>query len=308
VGATLHRPVLLTEVLMGLAVRPEGVYVDATYGRGGHAAAILEQLGPRGRLWAMDRDPEAVADARVRCGSDGRFQIIKASFAMLERVAQEQGFMGRAAGLLLDLGVSSPQLDDPARGFSFQADGPLDMRMDTESGESAVEWLARAPEAEIARVLDEYGEERHARRIARALVAARREAPIMTTGQLAEIIARATPRRDPRKHPATRSFQAIRIHINQELETLAAMLPQACALLAPGGRLAVISFHSLEDRIVKRFMRDASEPPPTDPRLPPPVFVPTLRRIGRAQRATDAECAANPRARSAVLRVAERLS
>ena len=305
-----HRPVMLAEALEALDVRADGHYVDATYGRGGHAAAILERLGPAGRLLAMDRDPQAVAAGRTRFGAEPRFTIIHADFARLEESVAALGWQGRVDGLLLDLGVSSPQLDDPARGFSFRHDGPLDMRMDPTTGESAAAWLARAPEAEIARVLREYGEERYARRIARAIVTARREAPIITTARLAAIVTAANPAWEKGKDPATRSFQALRIHVNRELDALAAALEQAVRVLAPGGRLAVISFHSLEDRLVKRFMRRAARGEPLPRGLPVREAQRdlTLSLVGRARRPAATEVAANPRARSAILRVAERLS
>lgn len=302
-----HHPVLLQEALEALAVREDGIYVDATFGRGGHAAAILERLGPQGALYAMDRDPEAIAAAERFVG-DHRFHITRGSFAMLGAMAQAAGIDGRVSGVLLDLGVSSPQLDDARRGFSFHGDGPLDMRMDPDQGESAADWLSHAGEQEIVRVLKEYGEERFARRIARAILAARQETPITRTGRLAEIISAAVPKREPGKHPATRSFQAIRIHINRELEELETVLPQAVDLLAPGGRLAVISFHSLEDRLVKRFMRREckGEELPLD--LPVTGTAQgRLRLVGKARTAGEAELRDNPRARSAVLRVAERL-
>ena len=305
-----HIPVLLDAVLDGLRLMPGGCYVDGTYGRGGHSAAILARLGGTGRLYALDRDPEAVAAARARFGADRRFTVEQGSFDGLLDFANRHDILGRVDGLLLDLGVSSPQLDDPRRGFSFQAEGPLDMRMDPGSGESAAEWLARAPEREIAAALRDYGEERHAARIARAIVQARASVPLRTTSELAALVARASPGRDPHKHPATRSFQAIRIHVNRELEALARCLEQTLRVLAVGARLVVISFHSLEDRIVKRFLRDRARgevlpkglpvtggPPPGD-----------LRVIGKAVRADAAEAARNPRARSAVLRVAERVA
>jgi len=298
-----HRPVLLEEVLEVLDVRAQGRYVDATYGRGGHARAILARLGPEGRLLVLDRDPEAVAHARARLGADPRVDVAHASFARLGELLDGRGWRGRVDGVLMDLGVSSPQLEDPARGFSFLREGPLDMRMDPAAGESAAEWLARAPEREIARVLRDYGEERYARRIARAIVRAR---PLRTTRELAEVVAAAVPRREPGRHPATRTFQAIRIHVNRELEALRAGLEQAVEALAPGGRIAVISFHSLEDRIVKRFLRARARPAPPAPGLPAPP--PTLRLLGRPRRPGEAEVAANPRARSAVLRAAERLA
>ena len=305
-----HLPVLLEEALEGLAVRPDGIYFDCTFGRGGHAAAILARLGADGRLFAIDKDPEAVRAGERQLGRDVRFRIQRGTFAMLGRLAQEQGVAGRISGVLLDLGVSSPQLDDASRGFSFLKDGPLDMRMDPEQGRSAAEWLAGAGEEEIARVLHEYGEERFARRIARAVVTERGERPILTTQRFAEVIAAAVPARERHKHPATRSFQALRIQVNQELHDLEAVLGQALEVLAPGGRLAVISFHSLEDRIVKRFMRRESrgEELPLDLPVTGGPAPGRLRVIGKAIRAGAAETGRNPRARSAVLRVAERLS
>ena len=286
----------------------DGCYVDGTFGRGGHARAILGRLGPGGRLYAMDRDPEAVAHARAELASDVRFSIEQASFADLGAFAERHAIGGRVDGLLLDLGVSSPQLDDAGRGFSFQADGPLDMRMDPTGGESAADWLARAPADEIAQVLRDYGDERHAGRIARAIVAARATAPLRSTRALADLVARASPTRDPHKHPATRTFQAIRILVNRELDALAQCLDQSLRVLAGGARLVVISFHSLEDRIVKRFMRDHARGPLLPKGLPVPGLPPPgeLRLIGKAARAGADEVARNPRARSAVLRVAER--
>jgi 16S rRNA (cytosine1402-N4)-methyltransferase len=309
-GATAHAPVLLGEALEALAVRAAGRYLDATLGRGGHAAAILERLGEAGRLLAVDRDPEAIRAGQRRFAGDERVSMVRGNFAELGRIASEAGFDAGFDGVLLDLGVSSPQLDDPARGFSFLRDGPLDMRMDPEHGVSAAEWLADVPERELAWVLFEYGEERHSRRIARALVKARDEAPIATTGRLAELIAAAVPGREPGKHPATRSFQAIRIFINDELGALEAALEQSLELLAPGGRLCVISFHSLEDRRVKRFIRDHSQVAEPWRGLPeiPAHAQPLLRPVGKAVRAGADELAANPRARSAVLRAAERLA
>ena len=305
-----HLPVLLREVLERMAVCPEGIYLDCTFGRGGHAAAILDRLGPDGRLYAIDKDPEAVQAGVDSFGLDARFRIQRGTFAMLGQLAQEQGIAGRISGVLLDLGVSSPQLDDPARGFSFLKDGPLDMRMDPEQGLSAAQWLAQAGEAEIAQVLFEYGEERFARRIAQAIVRERAERPITTTQQLAELVARAVPTRERHKNPATRSFQALRIQVNQELQDLETALEQALAVLAPAGRLVVISFHSLEDRMVKRFMRRESrgEEMPLDLPIPGGPKPGRLRMVGKAIRAGDAEIAMNPRARSAVLRVAERMA
>ena len=237
-----HRPVLLDEVLEALQIKPSGVYVDGTFGRGGHSRAILERLDADGRLVAMDKDPEAVKWGRERLGQDERFSIEQGSFAMLEHVVEGRGFAGLVDGILLDLGVSSPQLDDPARGFSFLRDGPLDMRMDPAGGHSAAQWLARADEREIAEVLKTYGEERHARRIARAIVAAGREAPITTTGRLAEVVAKANPAWEQGKHPATRAFQAIRIFINRELDDLQDCLEQCLAVLAPGGKTPLTNF------------------------------------------------------------------
>ena len=304
-----HIPVMLEEVLEGLAVRPGGCYADGTFGRGGHARAILDRLGGDGRLLVMDRDPAAVDSARRQWGRDPRVVIRHGSFRRMGEEVRRLGWLGRVDGILLDLGVSSPQLEDPARGFSFREEGPLDMRMDPTAGESAAQWLARAGEDEIARVLKEYGEERHARRIARAIVAARRERPIETTRQLAAVVAAANPSREPGRDPATRSFQAIRIFINGELEELKAALPEMLDLLRPGGRLVVISFHSLEDRIVKRFIREQSRGDRHPPDLPVTHvhLQPRLRPVGRARRPRPEEVARNPRARSAVLRVAEKL-
>ncbi len=304
-----HRAVLLDEALTGLVIQPGGLYVDGTFGRGGHARGILARLGSEGRLLAMDKDPRAIAAAQEQFLSDRRFMIERGSFAMLKQQLERRGWLGKVSGVLLDLGVSSPQLDDPERGFSFSHDGPLDMRMDPESGQSAADWLAAAPEQEIVRVLRDYGEERYAKRIARAIVQARTAAPIRTTGQLAEIVRAANPAWEKDKDPATRSFQALRIYINQELDDLEACLPQCVEALARGGRLAVISFHSLEDRIVKRCMRKEARGGEFPPGLPitQAHFHPTLRVIGKAIRASASEVQANPRARSAVLRIAERL-
>jgi 16S rRNA (cytosine1402-N4)-methyltransferase len=304
-----HQPVLLNEVLQGLAVRPDGIYVDGTFGRGGHAGAILALLGPQGRLLAMDKDPAAVESAGRQFGGDPRFEIEQGAFTMLSRMVAERELDGNVNGLLLDLGVSSPQLDDPSRGFSFSMTGPLDMRMDPDTGISAAEWLETASERDIAYVLKTYGEERFARRIAQSIVATRRTAPLQTTGQLAELIAAAVPVREQHKHPATRGFQAIRIFINHELDDIRDVLAQVPDVLAPQGRLVVISFHSLEDRIVKRFIRDEyrGEAPPPEFPLAGMDYHPRLRPVGKAIHPGDAEIHANPRARSAVLRVAERL-
>ena len=305
-----HTPVLLDEVLAGLAVKADGRYCDATFGRGGHAAAILGQLGPAGRLCGIDRDPAAITAGRERFAAESRLTLVRGSFGRLEERVRAAGWEGELQGVLLDLGVSSPQLDEAGRGFSFMQDGPLDMRMDNESGLSAAQWLARAGEREIADVLFKLGEEKFSRRIARAIVAVRAASPIGTTRQLADIVAGAVPTREPGKHPATRTFQAIRIHVNRELEEVEAALPQAVNLLAPGGRLCVISFHSLEDRLVKRFMRREAQGDPIYAELPdvPPHARPRLQLIGGAVMPGDAEIARNPRARSAVLRVAERIA
>ena len=292
----------------GLRVREDGTYLDGTFGRGGHARGVLQALGNGGRLLLMDKDPDAIAVAEREFGADARVAIFRGSFADLGRWAATADGLD---GVLFDLGVSSPQLDVAGRGFSFGKDGPLDMRMDPDSGESAAEWLARASADEIADVLWTYGEERMSRRIARSIVERRAEAPLVRTTQLAELIASVMPRPKPGRHeihPATRSFQGIRIHVNRELADLEAGLDAALAALKPGGRLAVISFHSLEDRITKRFITAQSKAPPGNRRLPEATgFVPTLRAIGGAQKAAGDELAANPRARSAVLRVAEKL-
>jgi 16S rRNA (cytosine1402-N4)-methyltransferase len=307
-GAAEHAPVLLEEALEALAVRPDGSYVDATFGRGGHARAVLARLGNKGKLLAIDRDPQAAKAARALFGDDPRVVVVQAPFSRLAEAVDQSGRL--VDGILLDLGVSSPQLDEPARGFSFLRDGPLDMRMDPDEGESAAGWLARASEREIATVISRFGEERHARRIARAIVGARSGMAIETTTQLAGIVARAVPTREPGRNPATRTFQALRIHVNRELDELQQALPQAVACLAPGGRLVVISFHSLEDRIVKRFMRSAAQDDPAWAGMPavPAAARAKLRLIGRAVFPGEVELRRNPRARSAVLRAAERLA
>jgi 16S rRNA (cytosine1402-N4)-methyltransferase len=305
-----HQPVLLTETLAALEIAPDGRYIDGAFGRGGHAGAILERLGPDGCLLALDRDPAAEECAYRRFGGDRRLVFARRPFSRLAEVVAEQGWTGRVNGILFDLGVSSPQLDDPARGFSFTRDGPLDMRMDPTTGCSAAEWLTRVTEAELARVLAQFGEERFHRRIARAIVIARHQGPITTTGRLAGIVAAAVPTREPGKHPATRVFQAIRIMVNDELKELSAVLPQTVRILAPGGRLAVISFHSLEDRLVKQFMREQAHGRewPLDLPVTGAPEGRTLRLVGRLLRPGSVEAAANPRARSALLRVAERLA
>lgn len=303
-----HASVLLDEAVDALNVQPSGTYVDCTFGRGGHSRLILARLGESGRLIAVDRDPEAVrAAAEIR---DARFTIIHGSFRELASILKPRG-VDRVNGILLDLGVSSPQLDSAERGFSFRRDAPLDMRMDTTTGRTAAEWLATASESEIREVIKTYGEERFAKQIAAAIVAARARGSLGTTRELAALVAEAVPTREPRQDPATRTFQAIRIHVNQELEELSLVLPQCVELLAPGGRLVVISFHSLEDRIVKRFMREHARTDALPERLPiraRDLPQPKLKLAGKARRASDAEVIANPRARSATLRVAERTS
>ena len=301
-----HTAVLLEQAVDGLKVRSDGCYVDCTFGRGGHSRLILARLGRAGRLIALDRDPQAVAAGGEI--DDGRFRMLHGRFSRLAELAEEAG-VTRAHGILLDLGMSSPQLDDPARGFSFRFDAPLDMRMDAGGGVTAAEWLAHAAETEIREVIKNHGEERFAKQIAAAIVAARARGPVGTTRQLAALVAEAVPAREPYQDPATRTFQALRIHLNQELEELSLVLPQCLQLLNPAGRLVVISFHSLEDRIVKRFMRDNARPDPLPRRLPLRAHElpqPKLRLIGRAVRPAAAEVTANPRARSAVMRIAER--
>lgn len=300
-----HVPVMLGEAVEGLSVHADGRYLDGTFGRGGHARVVLSRLGPAGRLLLMDRDPAAIAAARAEFADDARVAIRHANFSSL---AEWDETAAGLDGVLLDLGVSSPQLDEAARGFSFMADAPLDMRMDTTQGESAADFLAHASEREIADVLWNYGEERHSRRIARAIVADRDATPFTRTGQLAALIERIVGRREPGKHPATRSFQALRIRVNGELDALRQGLDAALERLKPGGRLAVISFHSLEDRAVKLFIRDHSGRVQNSRRGPPVQGAPAqLAAVGKAQFPSDAELAANPRSRSAVLRVAEKL-
>jgi 16S rRNA (cytosine1402-N4)-methyltransferase len=305
-AAPVHLPVLFAQIMEALRVREDGTYLDGTFGRGGHARGVLERLGTRGRLLLMDKDPEAIAKAEADFGRDPRVAIRRGSFADLAAWDSTEAGLD---GVLFDLGVSSPQLDDSRRGFSFRNDGPLDMRMDNAGGESAAQWLARADAEEIADVLWTYGEERMSRRIARAIVAQRVQAPVERTAQLAELIAGVVGRGADKIHPATRSFQAIRIFINRELDDLEAGLAAAHARLRATGRLAVISFHSLEDRIVKRFIAAHAKAPAGNRRLPATqAFTPTLRAIGGDQRADAAETLHNPRARSAALRVAERLA
>ena len=311
----MHTTVLLHEAVDALAVKPDGVYVDGTYGRGGHSRLILERLGGSGRLIALDKDPMAVTAGRVL--KDLRFSIVHNRFSQISQVLRDLG-VEQVDGVLMDLGVSSPQLEQATRGFSFRLDGPLDMRMDTSQGQTAAEWLAYVSEAHLREIIKNYGEERFAKQIARAIVAARSQEPIVTTIRLSEIVASAvracSHQRENKQNPATRTFQAIRIHLNQELEELSMTLPQCVEMLKPGGRLVAISFHSLEDRIVKRFIREAADPD----KLPRGVPFRTqevqrltcqrLRLIGKAIRPTEVEVAKNPRARSAVMRVAERVA
>jgi len=298
----VHIPVLASEAIDALAVEPAGTYVDGTFGRGGHSRAILARLGPQGRLIALDRDPDA--EQASRAISDPRFSFFRIKFSALGELLKNE----RVNGMLFDLGVSSPQLDDPARGFSFRADAPLDMRMDPSAGATAAEWLAAAEEQQIREVIRDYGEERFAKQIAAAIVAARARGPLVRTRQLADLVAKAVRTREPGQDPATRTFQALRIHLNRELEEVSLMLPQATAHLAAGGRLAVISFHSLEDRIVKRFLQSLARPDvPRDlPLRASEMPQPMLKLVGRAVRASAQETRRNPRARSATLRVAER--
>lgn len=305
--AAAHLPVMLSEAIEALRVQPDGIYIDCTFGRGGHSRAILRKLGSAGRVIAMDRDVDAIAAAAAI--ADARLTALHTGYSNMTAALQGHG-IEHVNGILLDLGVSSPQLDSAARGFSFSLDGPLDMRMDRSRGETAAEWLVSAEESEIGAVLKTFGEERYAKRIARKIVEARALQPIATTFELAALVAKAAPTREPHHHPATRTFQAIRIYLNRELEELSAVLPQCIALLMALGRLVVISFHSLEDRIVKRFMRDNARGDAMPGRLPlraAELPKPKLRVIGKAIRASAAELAVNPRSRSATLRVAERI-
>ena len=308
-NAEQHIPVLLNEAIEALVTRTDGYYVDGTFGRGGHSRALVARLTEQGRLLALDKDPTAIAEGQKSLGTDDRVTFIQGSFAELDQWILDWGINEEGLdGVLLDLGVSSPQLDDPERGFSFMEDGPLDMRMDPTQGVSAAEWLAVAPEREISRVIWEFGEERHARRIARKIVMERGHNPLETTSQLAGMIEEMLGRPE-RKHPATRCFQAIRIFINNELADLALGLEASIRQLRPGGRLVAISFHSLEDRLVKRTIREAVRPGKVRRNVPEhPDWVPKLKLVGKAIRASEAEISANPRARSAVMRVAEKLA
>ena len=307
-GSNVHVPVLLGPVLEGLQIKPDGRYVDGTFGRGGHSREILGRLNERGRLIAVDRDPQAIAAAPPSLTDDPRFELVRGEIAQLETCIDERGLHGEVDGVLFDLGVSSPQLDEAARGFSFLRDGPLDMRMDPDSGTPAGDWLAAVEERELKMVLRRFGEESHAGRIARAIVNAREQAPISRTAQLARIVEEAKPARGRRIHPATKTFQAIRIAINGEFGQLEAALAQAVNVMKKGARLCTISFHSLEDRIVKRFMRDASREAEQFRGMPdvPPEHRPRLAVVGKPVTASDAEIEANRRARSARLRIAER--
>jgi len=302
-----HVAVLQHEALQALDILPSGIYLDGTYGRGGHSGLILQALDDDGRLIALDQDPEAIADGLKRFRREPRFSLYKRNFSELEAVAVEAEVAGRINGILLDLGVSSPQLDTPERGFSLVHDGEIDMRMDPEHGNSAAAWLATVTVDVLAGVLRDYGDERYAKRIARAIVTERTSRPLTSTLQLAEVIKTAHPRWNHRRHPATKSFQAIRIHVNRELAVLEAALEQSARLLAIGGRLVVISFHSLEDRVVKRFLRGPLPAPEIPRHLPLPELVKSMRPLGK-QVAGAAERSRNPRARSAVLRVGERIA
>ena len=306
VEALTHVTVLLQEAVEALAIKPDGIYVDATFGRGGHSRAILAALGPLGRLIAFDRDPAAVAASKAL--ADKRFTLVHEAFSALDMELQALG-VAKVDGVLMDIGVSSPQLDDPERGMSFRFDAPLDMRMDTTRGESVSQWLARATVAEITKVVRDYGEERFAYAVAKAIDAAREGGAIATTGQLASIVEKTVRTREPGQHPATRTFQALRIFINRELEELSLTLPQAVPRLNEEGRLVVIAFHSLEDRIVKRFMRDHSRPPALPRGLPIREVDrprPALELVGSSVRPSVGEVRAHPRSRSATLRVASR--
>lgn len=304
-----HKPVLLDEALQALAIRADGCYVDCTFGRGGHSRAILQRLGDRGRLLAFDKDPEAARFAREEFAGNPRFSFHPCSFTRLDEVSGQAGLRGKIDGLLFDLGVSSPQLDDASRGFSFLRDGMLDMRMNPGAGTSAADWINRADRAEIRNVLRQYGEERYAGRIARAITERRSERAITSTRELADLVRAAVPRVERSKHPATRSFLAIRIHVNNELEELQATLSQVTGILRPGGRLAVISFHSGEDRIVKRFIRQQSRPDDYPGYLPVPgdLIKPAMRPLGRPVKSESEANRDNPRGRSAILRAAEKL-
>lgn len=304
-----HITVLLNEAVEALVTDTSGFYVDGTFGRGGHSSLILQQLASNGRLLGIDKDLAAIATANARFGADARFAIAHGSFAELAGLIDERGMTGKVTGVLLDLGVSSPQLDEAERGFSFMQDGPLDMRMDQTRGQSAADWINSADEDEITWVLKEFGEERFAKRMARAVIAERQKQPFTRTKHLAEVIKEANPAWEKGKHPATRAFQAIRIHVNNELGDLESVLDQALAVLAPGGRLVVISFHSLEDRVVKRFIRrqELGDPVPKGLPIRDDQLNKRMRSLSKAVKASEAEVSANVRSRSAVMRVAEKL-
>jgi len=306
-----HLPVMYAEALQQLAIKKDGIYLDCTFGRGGHSQGILNLLGQNGQLLAFDRDSEAIkSDYAQAMLTDERFKLMHNCFSELESIVKSANLSGKVDGILLDLGVSSPQLDNPERGFSFLRDGPLDMRMDGNAGVSAEQWLASVDEKNLIKVLFDYGEERFARRIARAIVEKRVDSPIKTTRQLAELIENTISVREKHKHPATRTFQAIRIEINRELDELKAVLEQSIRVLRPGGRLVVVSFHSLEDRIVKRFIRDESGAKYNPGKFPikeVDIAKGILIRVGKALKAGKQEVSQNPRARSAIMRVAERV-
>lgn len=305
-----HQPVLLQEAVDALAIKTDGIYIDGTFGRGGHSALILSQLSESGRLIAFDQDPEAIAVAHECFAGDERFEIVHENFSAMGEVIKAKGLVGKIDGVLLDIGVSSPQFDDAERGFSFSQSGPLDMRMNPQEGISAAEWLSKAEARDIARVLRIYGEEKFAKKIAFAIIDQREETPITTTMELANIISAVVPKKKLKKHPATKSFQAIRIYINRELEVLQETLEQVNELLVIGGRLSVISFHSLEDRITKRFIKKMTSEPPALHDLPirNDDIIKPMKKIGKSIKASEKELEINPRARSAVLRVAERVS
>ncbi|NOQ13021.1 MAG: 16S rRNA (cytosine(1402)-N(4))-methyltransferase RsmH [Methyloprofundus sp.] len=306
----MHLPVLFNETLRELSIKPDGIYIDCTFGRGGHSKGILQQLGEHGQLLALDRDLDAIqSEYAEELLKDPRFQLEHSCFSQLQALVEKRGWLGKVDGVLMDFGVSSPQLDNAERGFSFMHDGPLDMRMDCSTGVSAAEWLAQVPEQELVQVLFDYGEERFARRIAHAVVTQRLENTLQTTKQFADLVTEAIPFKEKHKHPATRSFQAVRIAVNSELDEIKVVLQQAVNILASGGRMAVISFHSLEDRIVKRFIRDESRGkynPSKLPMQPEELAAIRLKKQGKAIKASADELKQNPRARSAVLRIAER--
>lgn len=305
-----HVPVLLDETVTALDIKPDGLYIDGTFGRGGHTRAILTKLSAQGQVLGLDKDPEAIAQGQRLAVEDGRFSIEQCSFSTLADTVNARLWQGKIDGILLDIGVSSPQLDIAERGFSFRKNGPLDMRMNPDEGISAAEWLAAASMDEIATVIKTLGEERFGKRIARAIVETRDESPLTTTKQLADLVDQASPFREKNKHPATRTFQAIRIHINNELDDLSMVLQQAIDVLAIGGRLSVISFHSLEDRIVKRFFRDQAKGDDLPSNFPirADELNPSIKLIGKAVKAGEQELARNPRSRSAVLRTIEKIA